>query len=187
MDINPDAFSSGQIGSKIWLAEELEKIIKIENIPPVKILCLGGWYGIINFILQARGNIQIDKFRSIDIDSSVETVADKINNLWEWQDWNFKAITDDANTFRYSIKDFNVVINTSIEHIESKKWFEHIEKDTIIVMQSNNMNHDDHCRNHDSLEELEKDFPLSTIMFRGEKRFDYPNWSFTRFMIIGKK
>ena len=46
--INSEAFSSGQISSKLWLCEQLE------NIPfdkPQIIWIYGGWYGILSFLL----------------------------------------------------------------------------------------------------------------------------------------
>ena len=187
MIIDKDAFSSGQIASKIWLAEELEKIIKDESVPNLNILCLGGWYGITNLILQIRGNLKISKFRSLDIDPSVVITADMINNLWEWQDWRFKSITADANDFHYSLEDFNLVINTSEEHIDSVKWFENIPAGCYVVLQSNNMDHEDHSNNHQSLEDMVDEFHLSLLLYKGELLFKYPDWQFKRFMLIGKK
>lgn len=183
-----DAFSSGQILSKIWLAEKLESVIVYNNLhQPRKILCLGGWYGVINFILRSRNNIEIEKFRSLDIDHEACDTADKINNLWEWQNWQFKSICTDANTFEYSKDDFDTVINTSVEHIESKEWFDRIPSGTLVVLQSNNMKHDDHCHNHATLEELLEEFPISNTLFQGQKHFQYPSWEFFRFMHIGIK
>jgi len=187
MLIDKDAFSSGQIGSKLWLAKELETVIKTEGNPTLNILCLGGWYSVTNFILQTRGNLKIEKFRSIDIDPSVETIADMINNLWEWQDWRFKSITADANDFYYSLEDFNLVINTSVEHIDSLRWFENIPKGCYVVLQSNNMEHEDHSNNHKSLDDMVDEFHLNQLLYKGELLFTYPNWQFTRFMLIGKK
>jgi len=187
MIVDKDAFSSGQIASKIWLAKELEKIIEREGNPALDILCLGGWYGITNFILQTRGNLTINKFRSIDIDPAVETVADTINNLWEWESWRFKAVTGDANQFQYCIDDFNLVINTSVEHIDSTAWFENIPKGSFIVLQSNDMKHEDHSHNHESLDDMVDDFPIDQLLYKGELEFNYPEWGFKRFMIIGIK
>ena len=187
MNLDKDAFSSGQIKSKLWLSEKLEQeMLAIDN-PALKILCLGGWYGITNFVLRTRDRLNIELFRSIDIDPEVQSIADAINNLWEWQDWQFKAITKDANDFQYSINDFNLVINTSVEHIDSYQWFENIPKDCYVVLQSNNMNHDDHCHNHETLDNMVDEFPLSQLLYRGELLFEYPDWQFKRFMIIGKK
>lgn len=188
MIINKDAFSSGQIHSKVWLAEELERVVySREFVTPLKILALGGWYGITNFILTTRGNLRIEKFRSLDIDQDACEKADSINEAWVWQSWKFKSICDDANTFDYANDDFNLIINTSVEHIESKQWFDRIPAGTLVILQSNNMQHQDHCRNHCSIDDLVDDFPLSFYYFKGEKLFEYPDWNFTRFMVIGKK
>lgn len=188
MNLHHDAFSSGQVLSKIWLAEELEKAVTtVSNNQPLKILCLGGWYGILNFILQTRNNLNIELYRSIDIDNETETLADTVNNSWVWQEWQFKALIADANTFVYTANDYNTVINTSVEHIPSKQWFDNIPLGTLVVLQSNNMVHDDHCHNHTSVRQLSSEFMLTTVLFAGEKSFVYPDWSFTRFMIIGIK
>ena len=188
MLLDKDAFSSGQILSKLWLAEELEKAVVNNSLPqPLSILCFGGWYGVINFILRSRSNVNIEKFRSVDIDPVACENADLLNKPWVWQSWQFKSICDNANTFAYSSSEFNTVINTSIEHIEGHQWFDRIPKSSLVVLQSNNMEHDDHCHNHSSLDEFRSEFDISQVLFSGEKLFEYPNWSFKRFMIIGIK
>lgn len=188
MQVNKDAFSSGQILSKLWLAESLEKVVQTHGLhQPRKILCLAGWYGITNFILRARNQIQIETFRSIDIDPMVESVADNINNAWEWQDWQFKSVTADANEYCYGIDQFNTVINTSIEHLESRKWFDCVPRGCLVVLQSNDMPHKDHHHTHTNLDNFVEDFTFSENLFTGEKLFVYPEWQFSRFMIIGIK
>jgi hypothetical protein len=188
MILDKDAFSSGQVLSKTWLAEELERaVIDADLRLPLSILCLGGWYGITNFILRSRSSIEIEKFRSVDLDQDACNMADKLNEAWVWQNWQFKSVCHDANTFSYTGEEFNTVINTSVEHIESKQWFDNIPAGTLVALQSNNMQHDDHCHNHRSLAEFQLDFPLTATFYEGEKTFNYPNWNFTRFMIIGLK
>jgi hypothetical protein len=188
MNLHPDAFSSGQILSKIWLAENLERIIECNFIDKSrKILCLGGWYGLMNFVIRARNNIKVETFRSLDLDPDVEEIADKVNNSWEWQNWQFKSIIGDANSFEYTIKDFDTVINTSTEHIPSTEWFKKIPSGCLVALQSNDMFHEDHCHNHQSLNDLIDEFPLTKTFFSGEKDFVYPSWQFRRFMIIGIK
>ena len=188
MILDKDAFSSGQILSKIWLAENLERVIDQQLITtPLSILILGGWYGTLNLLLRARDTLKIEKVRSVDIDQEACEVADAVNKAWVWQDWQFKAICDNANSFQYSTQEFNVVINTSIEHIDSRQWFLNIPKGTIVALQSNNMQHDDHCHNHVSLDHFKQEFSLSDVWYSGEKLFSYPDWQFTRFMIIGVK
>lgn len=187
MIIDKDSFASGQIGSKIWLAETFEAVIKKAGNPKLRILCLGGWYGITNFILRCRNNLNIEKYRSLDIDTTVEEVADTVNNLWVWNEWEFKAITGDANSFQYSLDDFNVVINTSVEHMETSQWFDNIPKGCYVILQSNNMDHEDHFHNHQSVQEMVDEYPLNQVLFADEMEFKYPDWGFKRFMVIGKK
>ncbi len=186
MQLNPDAFSSGQILSKLWLAEELEKVIATEAIPePLTVAALGGWYGMMNFILCIRDRIKIDKFVSIDQDLDACDAADQLNEPWVWQQWRFKSQCADAN--QEDLSGYNLVINTSTEHFENHTWFNNIASGTIVAIQSNDMQHDDHCCNHHSLEDVILQFPVSRVCYSGLKKFIYPDWEFTRFMIIGIK
>lgn len=186
MNLHHDAFSSGQILSKTWLAEELEKVIVAEIIlQPLNIVALGGWYGLANFILQVRNNINIKKFVSIDLDADACKIADTINESWVWKNWQFKSKWADAN--HVDLTEFDVVINTSTEHFAQRSWFDNIAEGTLVALQSNDMKHDDHCHNHETLAEFEKEFPVSKLLYSGEKSFQYPDWGFTRFMIIGIK
>ena len=95
MNIDKDAFSSGQIGSKIWLCEELEKIGWQSDFTYI----YGGWHGITAFLLLSRGIFNVNRIRSIDIDPSAEPIADMINENWVWQEWKFKSFTNDCNNF----------------------------------------------------------------------------------------
>jgi hypothetical protein len=181
MDINKDAFSSGQIGSKIWLCEELERIF--DSIDTVWIY--GGWYGITAFLLRSRNNLKIKEIRSIDIDPACESIADMINENWVYQKWQFKAVTADCNQMIPS--GIDLIVNTSTEHFDNLNWWNNIPKGTLVALQSNDMIHDDHCFTFTSLDEFADTFPLSEILFAGTKEFVYPDWKFSRFMLIGKK
>lgn len=187
MHLDQDAFTSGQILSKLWLAESLEQVVEINDLNrDLKILNLGGWYGILHFILKARNKIKIANWRSLDIDHEACAISDSINETWVWQNWKFKSIVGDANLFKYT-DNVDIVINTSVEHMESKQWFDNIPEGILVVLQSNDLSHDDHVHNHRSLEEFVKAFPLTEIFFHGQKLFQYDNTSFKRFMLIGTK
>lgn len=190
MLLDNDAFSSGQIGSKIWLAEELETVVKNYQaqglfVQPLRIVLLGGWYATTNFILQCRKNLVIETVRSIDIDQTACDNADLLNEFWVWQNWTFKAKCADANSYQYN--DCDVVINTSSEHIESLEWFNNIPVGTLIAIQSNNMPHDDHVQIHNTIAEFDRTYDLKNTAYIGEKEFVYPDWAFKRFMKIGVK
>jgi hypothetical protein len=177
-----DVFSSGQIGSKIWMCEELEKTGWESNLTQI----YGGWWGLSAFLLLSRGIYKVKQIQSFDIDPNCETIADLINENWVWQNWKFKAYTEDCNKLNVTLGD--VIINTSTEHFSSKKWFDRLPYGTNVVLQGNNMKHDEEDTViTETLADFTSLYPLSEINFKGQKIFEYPDWKFTRFMIIGTK
>lgn len=180
-EVDADAFSNGQIVSKLWLCEELERLYdQIDNV-----FVYGGWYGITAFMLKVRNKIKIKTIRSFDIDPSCQPVADMINENWVYHEWQFKAFTEDCNNV--TLGDVDLVINTSTEHFKSMQWFQNIPKGTIVAFQGNNMPHDDHHVKSNSLADFCEQFTLSKEFYRGQKDFKYPDWQFSRYMIIGEK
>ena len=183
MQVDKDSFSSGQVGSKIWLCEEIEKLGWSSNLTWI----YGGWCGITAFLLLSRGQFKVETIRSYDIDEQCQPIADMINENWVWQGWKFKADTVDCNHLKPFFESVDLIINTSTEHFKTKEWFDNIPKGTRVVLQGNNMAHDDHFVKTNSIEEFIDQYPLSNYDFTGSKEFVYPNWEFTRFMTIGVK
>jgi hypothetical protein len=183
LSVDKDAFSSGQVGSKIWLCEELER--RFDSIDSVWIY--GGWYGVSAFLLQSRGNIRIGKIRSYDIDPQCEAIADMINENWVIDNWKFKAKTQDCNVLDLDWNGPDLIINTSTEHFESMVWWNNIPQGTVVALQGNNMPHEDHHVRSETLDDFTKQFPVSTTLYTGQKEFVYPDWKFTRYMLIGIK
>lgn len=179
MEINKDAFSNGQIDSKIWLCEELEKTGWQSSLTHI----YGGWYGITAFLLLSKNRFRVEKIRSFDIDPTCQPIADCINENWVIKDWKFKAFTMDCNELQD--KNCDLVINTSTEHFKVKDWFFNIPKGTRIILQGNNMSHEDHHVYSKNLKDFIDEYPLSDYTYTGEKDFYYPKWNFKRFMILG--
>jgi hypothetical protein len=179
--VNKDAFSSSQLGSKIWLCEELERLGWDSDHTCI----YAGWYGVVALLLLSRGKFAVKKIRSIDLDPTCERIADMFNEYWVWQNWRFKAITADCNNYRDP--DMDLVINTSTEHFQSQAWWDNIPMGTRVVLQGNNMPHDDHFTHSHSALEFAAEYNLSQVDFLGAKEFVYPDWSFSRFMVIGTK
>jgi hypothetical protein len=179
MLVNKDSFSNGQIDSKLWLCEELERLEWSSDLTYI----YAGWYGITSFLLLSRGKFQVNKIRSLDLDPSCQPVADMINENWVFKEWKFKAFTQDCNNFEGQYGD--LVINTSTEHFDSMEWFSRLPKGTRVILQGNNMPHDDHVIYSSTLDDFVKTYPLSSISYKGEKEFVYPDWGFTRYMLIG--
>jgi hypothetical protein len=188
--LNFDAFSSGQMQSKLWLVQSLEASLD-EYYPAdqagFRIWILAGWYGITNMLIRTRAKIRVKEVRSFDIDPSCEEIADKINNLWVWRAWEFKAHTVDINTLQYKPTP-DIVINSSVEHMSENTWWNNIPKGTLVALQGSDMDHDDHNNKIKSSKELLEKYPLEECFMEGIKRFQYnDNDAFYRSMIIGVK
>jgi hypothetical protein len=82
--------------------------------------------------------------------------------------------------------DADVIINTSCEHITQDQydlWLSGMPHNSLLVLQSNNYNIDEHVRIANSLDEFKDQCQLGSILYAGE--LDLPMYK--RFMIIGKQ
>lgn len=173
-----DAFWRGQITSKEWL---------VKNITPyvddfVTVDIHGGWVGVLaSLMFQSDIGPSYKHIRSIDIDPTCEPIATMMNKQEE-MDGRFKAITSDMSIVAI---DANVVINTSCEHITQElyeQWLSNIPTESLIVLQSNNYEIDEHVRPAISLEEFRKQSKINELWSGSLKTQMYDRW-----MIIGKK
>ena len=179
--VNKDAFSNGQIDSKLWLCRELEALEWTSDYTHI----YGGWYGVLAFLLLSREKFKVGRVESLDMDPEAEAIADMINENWVIKEWQFKAFTLDCNQEVRGNPD--LIINTSSEHFKNMNWFNNIRPGTRVIIQGNNMPHDDHCVNSATLEDFVSTYPLSSIAYQGSLDFTYPDWQFTRYMVIGIK
>ena len=187
-----DAFSHGQILSKLWLCNELERLLTTES---QTIWVYGGWYCLTNFLLRSRQLVSVKNLCSFDIDPDATTNARIINNTWECEG-TFRAFTYDCNTvdpstpWLYESEPPDIIINTATEHFDKKEWFNAIPSGTRVILQSNDLAHDDHVGTvalSESVDALIAMYPLRTIEFSGNKPFRYPQMSYDRYMVIGRK
>jgi hypothetical protein len=184
--MNYDAFSHGQIKSKIWLCEQLEQYLPNDSIIAIP----GGWYNLLGFMLLTRNQNKISHILNIDIDGSAIDIANKINNGWMiGEDAKIKNIVADANSYIY--QGFNVVINCSPEHMASNDWFNNITDGTLVCIQSSDIDVNDDVwkvtNATKSLDDLTKKYPLSQTLYKDSIEFVYGDWGYKRFMIIGIK
>ena len=200
-----DSMSHGQIQSKVWLINELSKLINNDKIvlhsPPI-IFLMGGWYAILSLLLFNNLKTNINKIRSFDIDSYANEIAKDINREYVKDDWKFISSTADMFDLDYTNTEYTVtrydgstcqlidspdiIINTSCEHIQPfEKWFNLIPKDKTIILQSNNLKHPEHINTVESLKEFEQHILDSEILYSGELYINKGNY--TRYMIICKR
>jgi len=191
-----DAFSKGQLSSKMWL---------IENLPDdlgMVFIC-AGWYGTLAHLMFLNARDKFDKIRSFDIDPDCASIAESYNQHSVSSGWQFKASTLDILDITYPTKhktlksDGNyislieipdTIINTSCEHIANMDWFNSIPSDTLVVLQSNDfLGATGHVNCHETLEQFEKQTPLKEVHFSGSLQCTGPihNPTYNRFMRIG--
>lgn len=188
-----DAYSIGQIKSKLWLIKHLP-----DNLG--KVFICAGWYGTLASFMFDKARHKFDKIRSFDIDPFCYKVADTINRQWVIDGWQFKASTVDIHdityptehtTYRYDgtsqtlIEDPDTIINTSCEHIYNfDSWYSNIPKGKIVVLQTNNFFEiKEHINCSTNLKEFVKQTPMDTVLYSGELFLE----NYTRYMRIGIK
>ena len=195
--IEMDTFSHGQVGSKLWACRELEnQTIFLQGqglLPPnPNVWILAGWYGSMGFMLASRENVPWGHIYSFDQNPETLEIAEKINNFWHCESWKFRAFHKDINELDFFDNNLgpvpDVVINTSCEHIVEKSWWNGIPKETLVVLQSTDMEHEQHINRVRNLEQFIASYgEVSEILFSDELKFEYPDFSFKRFMLIARK
>jgi hypothetical protein len=174
-----ESFWRGQIKSKQWLLAQLDSVMPTAGEFTIDIV--GGWNGVLaSLLFQHYGN-HIRHIRSIDIDPACEPIANMMNKAEEIQG-RFTAVTSDMCALDYTA---DIVINTSCEHVtqaEYDSWLSRVDELSIVVLQSNNYEIDEHVRTAESLED-----------FVGQSRVAPLNKGvlvlplYCRYMIIGRK
>lgn len=188
--IDFNAFAHGQVQSKLWLCEELEKHLP-ERPDHCRVLVLGAWYSVLNFMLMIRNPNRYDYLTGMDKDEDAVEISKKLMDAWSWGDdaicnTVFKDINS-TNSIKYL---YNVVINCSCEHM-SGEWYNQVKNHQLICIQTSNRVTDDPTWNitnpNPTMEEFKAKYPMSKILFEGEKVFDYGHLTYSRYMLIGRK
>lgn len=176
-----DLFSKSQVLSKIWMAESIRKFVT----KPVNILLIGGWYGQHRWYLN---DINVKSITNVDLDEKATTIS---KNIAETDNEPYYVITDDINNIL--TKDgfvvggksltFDLVINTSAEHMNDD-WFHRLQPNQIVLIQSNNMfDIEGHINCVHSLEDMMKKYQLKHVNSAGLLQLSHGN----RFMLYGIK
>lgn len=172
-----DALSDGQIVSKLWLIDELGKL-KISN---KTIGIFGGWIGILCRMIQDY--LPASRIANIELDASLHLI-----NSYTMPFDNFEFIHSDMFDFDYQNNEFDIYINTSVEHIESlSKWINLIPPDKIVCVQSNNyFLHPQHINCVNTIGELETQVldsqNIKEIIYTGTLSLPI----YDRFMVIAR-
>ena len=173
-----ESFWKGQINSKVWLIEHLERHYQNR---PYNILLCGGWNGVLATLL-FNSMMDITRIVSMDIDAKCEEIAYNMNKDYEMQG-RFKAITSDMLAYEDYDK-HNLIINTVCEHMTQEQyneWLDKLPSNKRVIIQSNDyFSHKEHVNCKQTLEEFQKDCRLNVDIAA-----TMPTEKYNRFMIIG--
>ena len=196
-EIWDDCFARGQLESKLWLVRELQQC----DIPLGTVFICAGWYATIATML-FESDIEVDKIRSFDMDTTCASIAEVFNKPWVVDAWKFKASYKDIHDIDftgktpYSVYKSNgeeqllldspdTILNTSCEHIENfEEWYAKIPDGKLVILQSNNFyDVEEHVNCVTDVDEFINTAPMSTVLYSGELALP----KYNRFMIIGYK
>lgn len=175
------ALNRNQMTSKKWLVDKLYSVTK-GNVGHVCVL--GGWYGVLGALLLHDPRFNVSKVTSVDIDSRCEEVALSLNDTHVKKD-QFEFMNADMFNLDYARYGFDLVINTSCEHVENlPNWFKLIPNGTFLTLQSNNyFGIEGHINCVHDLEEFKSQVPIVSVDYEGALELK----KYTRFMVIGRR
>jgi hypothetical protein len=183
-NINLDCFSHGQVKSKIWLCENLERFLPENSM----VLILGSWVNVLGFMMLSRRPDGYSYVKGVDKDEGAVEIANKLCSYWYIEGIG-NTVLDDANTT--DTRGFNAVINCSSEHMENTTWFDNIPDGTLVCVQSSNITDtkDPWFVENPSptIDSFKEKYPLRDIKFCDTLSIQYGDWGYDRYMIIGIK
>lgn len=184
--INFDAFSHGQMKSKLWLCEQLES--QFSNLSYVDLEIYGSWYGSLVFLALIRNKLKIANVNFYDLDQSALDIAFKLHNYWRIEKSpKFSYNNIDCQTHVPRLSQESIVINTSCEHFANLNWWNNLPVGTNFALQGTDMVHVEHVSPITSLEGWMLQLKPNKVFFLGSQMTEYFEFSFTRHMLIGIK
>ena len=187
--MNFDAFSHGQILSKIWLCEELERYAKYQS----TIWILGSWYNVLGFMLHIRKPDFYKLIVGYDFDNLSINISEKICEAFTvYHPITVNNIFADANKLDWSDPP-QIVINCSFEHFSDNSWFDSIPNGTLVCLQTTNITNKEEPwlvkQPTSSINEFKNKFILSQICMFGIKpiQLNKNGKYYERYMMIGYK
>lgn len=196
-----DSLSRGQVRSKIWLVEELEKLTgNLEDV-----LLIAGWMGQLTMYLKDR--VEFSNLRVVDMDREACFISDFNTNLDYLEGYVVKSVNQNIDEINLTNQGYELyienlkkdepgyrtqfcpqtIINTSSEHM-TDDWFFNLKNKKfsvppLVAIQSNNLfDIPEHINCVHSIDHMKKKFPMTEVLYEGEIQLQ----GYKRFMIIGK-
>jgi len=156
-----DASIPSQLESKLWVVDELKKIEDRFDLQP-NIALIGGWFA--NYLTPLLiDNLNASKVINHEIDNDAKDISYKYNKRYK-DTGQYQCLIKDA-MMKELDEIFDIVINTSCEHMFPMKRFVEMNKQTLpfngeqnsplyVLQSTNDDQYDDHINCVSSPEEL---------------------------------
>ena len=169
-----DTVSDGQVESKKWLAQEINKLRLNEDL---HIEIIGGWFGFP--LIEMLSNLPIKQIDFYEIDDNCKKV---LTQYIEQFNFNFRIVQFGDYFERTELRRRDLIINTSCEHMRDisimKKYY---KGSPVIALQSNDFYEHDHVNCVKSEIELRNKNEINVTNYIGCKQME----KYNRFMVIG--
>jgi len=187
-----DSFSHGLVTSKLWLCEELERVLHNNEIHNPALNILGSWNNLLAFMLLIRKPHSYGVVNAYDIDPDAIADANKICDTWKFEYPKVYNHVADAHTLNFSSTGKeSIFINCSVDQFDSTTWYDNIPSGRLVCIQATDINDENEpwlvkqkCEN---IVTLTTRYPVSKLLYSGTKSVNYYDWSYNRLMMIGIK
>ncbi|MCB0362187.1 MAG: hypothetical protein KDD35_05680 [Bdellovibrionales bacterium] len=187
LNLDGDAFSNGQVTSKLWMCEIIER--EFASSSALHLCVLGCWYALLPFLLLSRGQVRLSSLSLYDLDQQALMGARGLLENWICCGLPISFQKGDCNELtvtEWLSRSPDLVVNSSCEHLTSHKWIENLPPGTRVLLQSTNMKHWTHVLSPSSLSDFEGQLGNGfQWLWKGEKLFSYPDQSFSRYTLFG--
>lgn len=190
LHIPSDAFSHGQIKSKLWLCEHLSNWLQkhLNSSSPYTLHWFGSWVGVGPFLLLALTKKSFKKINLYDLTATDLDISKNLLDYWRCESVEINTYNQDVNTVVVLNDPHQIFVNTACEHIAGSHWLSSIAKGSFVLLQSTDMAHAEHINCPTDLNDfLKKYSDQLEVLDKQQLYFDYPDKKFTRYMLFGIK
>jgi hypothetical protein len=165
-----DAFRVKQMQGKVELLKKISELVNKDS----NILLIGSWIGFTSFCLYKLG---YNNVHEVDPDSRLNPITNHLNRFNK----NFKHFDNDVNNI--DISSYTCIVNTSCEHISDNRWFDSINHQSLIFLQSTDYQSWDHTNTCNSIQDMISKYPLDNILYANTLELQ----TYNRFFLVGTK
>lgn len=180
------SYTPDLIISKLWLADQLTRILQRQGIESVPVAyVLGSWYGNQSTILR-KVQVPIETIIDVEKNPGWLRTGQRIQRGMGMQ--GIVPMRADANRVGFQrLGDPGVVINTSTNDMPDHGWFDHIPPGTIVALQGRDHQPPGSEHVYHTPDEILELYPLEKVLYKGSLQLQDPETQYNRHMVIGIK